>query len=83
MLKTRRRKFNTFFSKKKIKVLTTSTKASPTFCKGSQESKRRLNSSKNLWCKLKIAGTLKNISSTVCASIMPAYSGDFRGFKYF
>lgn len=66
-----------------VDVENTCTKASPTRCSGSQISKRLLSSSRNCWCMLKIAGTIRNISSTVWASISDACSCDFNGFKYF
>lgn len=62
---------------------TTCTKASPIRCNGSQISSRLRSSSRNCWCMLKMAGTIRKISSTVCASISAACSCDFSGFKYF
>lgn len=64
-------------------ILTTSTNASPTLCNGSHVSKRFRNSSKKSLCISSIAGTIRNISSTVCASMSAVYSGIFNGFKYF
>lgn len=71
------------FTKYMNNVLTTSTNASPTRCRGSHASKRFRNSSKNRLCMSSMAGTIKNISSTVWTSINVAYSGNFNGFKYF
>lgn len=65
------------------KTHTTWTKASPTRCNGSQISKRERSSSRNCWCILRMEGTMRKISSTVCASISDAFSCDFSGFKYF
>lgn len=62
---------------------TTWTKASPTRCNGSQISNRHRSSSRNCWWMLRIAGTMRKISSTVCASMSDALSCDFNGFKYF
>lgn len=64
-------------------IRTTWTKASPTRCNGSQISKRERSSSRNCWWILRMAGTMRKISSTVCASISDAFSCDFSGFKYF
>lgn len=62
---------------------TTWTKASPTRCNGSQISNLARSSSRNCWWMLRIAGTMRKISSTVCASMSDALSCDFNGFKYF
>lgn len=38
---------------------------------------------KNLSCSSRNSGIIKKISSTVCASIMLAFSGSFNGLRYF
>lgn len=63
--------------------LTVSRKASPTFWFASQLSQRDFNSARNFWCISSMSGTIKNISSTVRESIMPACSGDLSTLKYF